>query len=69
MIKVIKHFFDLQDGNFEYKVGDVYPRNGYTATDVRISELAGKNNKAGEALIQVEKPKEETKPKKKKIVD
>ena len=64
MAKVIKSFFDLQDDNFEYKIGDVYPRKGYKATDERIEELAGNNNKLGEALIEVEKPKEDAKPKK-----
>lgn len=69
MIKVIKQFFDLQDRNYEYKVGDAYPRKGYKATDARIAELAGDKNKMGEALIAVEKPKEEPKPKKKKTIE
>lgn len=69
MIKVIKPFFDLQDKNYEYKVGDVYPRKGYKVTDARIEELAGEKNKMGEALIEVEQPKEEPKPKKKKTIE
>ena len=64
MIKVIKEFYDLQDGCYQYKEGDTYPRNGYKATDARIAELAGNKNKLGEALIEVEQPKEDTKPKK-----
>ena len=68
MIKVIKRFFDLQDKNYEYKVGDFYPRKGYKATDARIAELAGGKNKMGEALIEVEQPKEEPKPKKNKTI-
>lgn len=64
MAKVIKSFFDLQDNNYEYKVGDKYPRKGYKATDARIAELAGDKNKLGEALIEVEQPKEDAKPKK-----
>lgn len=68
MIKVIKRFFDLQDKNYEYKVGDLYPRKGYKATDARIAELAGGKNKMGEALIEVEQPKEEPKPKKNKTI-
>ena len=64
MAKVIKPFFDLQDNNYEYKFGDVYPRNGYKPTKARIEELAGNKNKQGEALIEVEIPKEEAKPKK-----
>lgn len=64
MIKVIKGFYDLQDGCYQYKEGDTYPRNGYKATDARIAELAGDKNKLGEALIEVEQPKEDAKQKK-----
>jgi hypothetical protein len=65
MAKVIKSFFDLQDSNYEYKVGDTYPRKDYKPKKARIDELAGNKNKLGFAVIEVEKPKEETKPKKK----
>lgn len=64
MSKVIKPFFDLQDNNYEYKSGDVYPRKDYKPTKARIEELAGNKNKLGEALIEVEIPKEDVKPKK-----
>jgi hypothetical protein len=47
----------------------VYPRKGYKATDARIAELAGNKNKMGVALIEVEQPKEEPKPKKKKTIE
>lgn len=58
MYKVIKAFVDLQDCNFPYKVGDVFPRNGKTVTEERLAELAGKENKQGEPLIKlVEEPK------------
>jgi hypothetical protein len=63
MPKVIKPFFDLQDNNCEYKVGDIYPRKDYKPTKKRIEELAGNKNKLGEALIEVEQPKEDAKPK------
>ena len=66
MIKVIEPFFDLQDGGYEYKRGDTYPRKHYVVTDARIAELAGKKNKLGKALIKVEQPKEEAKTRKKK---
>ena len=65
MAKVIKMFFDLQDNNYSYKVGDTYPRKDYKPTKARIYELAGHKNKLGFAVIEVEKPKEEIKPKKK----
>jgi hypothetical protein len=64
MAKVIKPFFDLQDNNYEYKAGDIYPRKDYKPTKARIEELAGNKNKLGEALIDVEQPKEDAKPKK-----
>lgn len=64
MIKVIKEFYDLLDGCYQYKEGDIYPRKGYKATDARIAELAGNKNKLGEALIEVEQPKKDVKPKK-----
>lgn len=70
MYKAIEYFTDLQDNNFEYKVGDVYPREGYTPTDERIKELAGKKNLRGRAVIaketaaEVEEIPAEEKPKK-----
>lgn len=57
MAKVIKSFFDLQDGNYKYKVGEEYPRKGYKATEERLAELAGNKNKMGEAVIKITKPK------------
>ena len=60
MYKVIKAFVDLQDCNFPYKVGDVFPRNGKEVTESRLNELAGKDNKQGQPLIKlIEKPKTE----------
>jgi hypothetical protein len=57
MYKVIKFFTDLTDNNHPYNVGDVFPRQGATATDERIAELASKNNKQGEPLIKEDAPK------------
>ena len=45
-------------------MGDIYPRKDYKPTKARIGELAGNKNKLGEALIEVEQPKEDAKPKK-----
>lgn len=53
MYTVIKHFTDLQDSNYKYKEGDVYPRKGYTPSEERIKELSGTENKQKTALIQV----------------
>lgn len=59
--KVIKFFTDLQDNDFPYSVGDTYPRKGGTATEERIAELAGSDNKQGQPLIMLEeKPARKT---------
>lgn len=67
MYKVIKYFTDLQDNNFAYNVGDIYPRKGFEVLPSRIKELAGKNNRQGVALIEEieDTPKKRTKSDKK----
>ena len=59
--KVIYHFFDRQDtfetkdGKelHEYKIGDVYPRDGAPEPSAdRIAELAGPDNAIGVPLIE-----------------
>lgn len=70
MYKVIKHFHDLQDSvstksgtiYHEYKVGDVFPREGKKVDENRLKELVGKDNKRGVPLIK--EVKEETPAKK-----
>ena len=57
--KVIKYFTDLQDDNFAYEVGDVFPRDGFSVLPSRIKELAGKENRRGETLIEEVQEKEE----------
>lgn len=59
MYKVIKFFTDLQDNEYPYKAGDIFPRSGMTVTEGRLEELAGSNNKQGVPLIKLveEKPK------------
>lgn len=52
MYKVVKKFADLQDERYLYKVGDVYPRDGYTPTDERIEELSSSKNKQNTPLIK-----------------
>ena len=54
MYKVIKRFFDQQDNNHQYEVGDVFPHVncGYPVSDERIAELASDKNKLGEPLIK-----------------
>lgn len=64
MYKVIKYFTDLQDGNYAYHEGDIYPREGLEVLASRFKELSGKNNLRGEPLI--EKIAEDAKSKSKK---
>lgn len=53
MYEVVHFFTDLQDKDHAYHVGDEYPRHGLSATDARIKELSGKNNKQGVVLIKL----------------
>lgn len=61
MYKVIKLFADLQDDNYIYKEGDVYPRKGLEVTEERIAELAGNNNLQHQPLIQPVKQRKASK--------
>ena len=59
MYKVINRFFDLQDNNHAYSVGDIFPHNGVEVDAERIAELASDKNRLGVPLIEeiAEKPK------------
>jgi hypothetical protein len=59
MYKVVHRFYDLQDNNYAYFVGDKFPHNGGVVDADRIAELAGGKNKMGVPLIEEipEKPK------------
>lgn len=63
MYKVVTAFYDLDDSNHKYSVGDTYPRSGYTPTEERIEFLAGTANKVGVPVIQMAVDAEEKKPK------
>lgn len=54
---VLRHFTDLQDDNFHYTDGAIYPRHGYTPTEERIKQLSGSSNKQGVPLIKAVKEK------------
>ena len=55
MYKVIKYFTDLQDNDYPYKEGDIFPRSGVEVSEERLAELSGSNNKRKEPLIKLEK--------------
>ena len=59
MYRVINRFFDLQDNNHAYYVGDNFPHNGVEVDAERIAELASDKNRLGIPLIEeiAEKPK------------
>lgn len=57
---VIVPFTDLQDNDFQYGVGDEYPRSGANPTKSRIEELSSSKNRRGIPMIE-EEPKEEPK--------
>lgn len=61
MYKVIRYFTDLQDNNYPYNEGDIFPRDGMTVTKERIEELSSANNKQLRPLIQKEKENKLTK--------
>ena len=52
MYKVIHYFTDLKDNNHPYNVGDTFPRACVEATEARIAELSGSDNKQGKPLIE-----------------
>lgn len=50
--RVVKDFYDLQDGAHPYKVGQEFPRKGKTVSDARIEELASDKNRRRTPLIE-----------------
>lgn len=52
MYEVIVLFEDLKDKNYQYNVGDTYPREGLKPSKARIAELSGADNKRNMALIK-----------------
>ena len=61
--KVIRFFYDLQDSDHLYNVGDSFPREGKVVSDKRIGELLGCKNRLKTPVI--EEVKEEGKRKRK----
>ncbi|AMG20709.1 Rho termination factor N-terminal domain-containing protein [Staphylococcus saprophyticus] len=50
--EVIKYFTDLQDNDYEYNVGDIFPRDGLRVTDERLKELSTDENRQQIPLIK-----------------
>jgi len=47
-----KPWKDLEDNDFIYKQGDIFPREGLKVSPERIKELSTTKNKIGEILIK-----------------
>ena len=52
MYRVIRYFTDLQDNDYAYNVGDVFPRQGMSVSDERFTELASAENRQKTPLIE-----------------
>lgn len=52
MYEVIHFFTDLQDNEFPYHPGDIFPRDGMEVSEARLAELSGSNNKQYKPLIK-----------------
>ena len=59
MYRVVHKFYDLQDNNLAYSVGDTFPHNCVEVDAERIAELASDKNRLCVPLIEEieEKPK------------
>ena len=51
-VVVYEKFKDLEDNDYIYKKGDIYPREGLEPSKKRIKELSSDKNKIGKVLIQ-----------------
>ena len=48
----------MEDSNYKYDIGDIFPRKGLSVLPSRIKELASSENRQGCPLIEkVEEPK------------
>ena len=71
MYRVISGFFDLQDNQYFYPLGALYPREGLEVSAERIRQLSTADNRMGYALIArvEENPKKAPRRRVKKDVD
>lgn len=53
MYEVINYFTDLQDNEYPYNVGDIFPRDGLVVSEERLKELSGRNNRQHKPLIKL----------------
>lgn len=53
MYEVINYFTDLQDGEYPYNVGDIFPHDGLEVNEERLRELSTSNNLQKKPLIRL----------------
>lgn len=61
MYEVINFFTDLQDNEYPYNVGDIFPHDGFEVSEERLKELSTSNNLQRKPLIQYVEEKQYTK--------
>lgn len=52
MYKVIVDFADLQDNNYRYHTGDIFPRKGIEVSAERLDELLTDKNRRRKPMIK-----------------
>lgn len=61
MYEVIRDFTDLQDNEYPYSVGDIFPHDGLEVSEERLKELSGSKNLQKRPLIKRVEEKRYTK--------
>ena len=62
MYKALTDFTDLQDKNYKYRAGDIFPRKGMKVSKERFEELLSDQNRRHKPVIEeIEEVKEEPK--------
>ena len=53
MYKTLVYFTDMQDNNYPYDEGDIFPRQGLSVSENRLKELSTTDNRRGIQLIKL----------------
>ena len=62
MYKVLVYFTDLQDNEYPYDEGNIFPRDGLAVSEARLEELSSTRNRRGIRLIEFVEEQELPKP-------
>lgn len=52
MYKTVVEFYDLTDGDRKYRVGDEFPRPGFSVSEERLAVLLSSDNNLGKPVIE-----------------